>query len=120
MEGSSEFKWHVMDDQHLHIVAVVVAVEEDHAAEAGIEDAPVLDRVVDQEAETGIVGDHTAVVAAARVPIVRVLVENPVPAASLRIGRRIVVPNRGTEVIEPYASTTVNRCTRRECRIIVS
>ena len=26
----------------------------------------------------------------------------------------------GTEVIEPYTSTTVNRCTCRECRIIVS
>lgn len=109
-----------MDGQHHHIVAVAVAVVEDHAAEAGIEDVPALDHVVDQEAEIEIVGDHTAVVAAAHVPIVRVPVENLVPAASLRTDRRTVVPNRGTEVIEPYASTTVNRCTRRECRIIVS
>ena len=88
-----------MDDQLLHTVVVVVVGVEGHAAGAGTEDAPALDHVVDQGAVIGIVGDHTAVVAAARVPIVRVLVESPVPAASLRTDRRTVVPNRGTEVI---------------------
>lgn len=120
MVGNLGYKWRDMDGQLLHIVAAEADDEEDHGVEAEIGDARAPDRVVDRGAAIEIVGDHTAVVAAARVPIVRARVENPVLAASLQIDKKTVVPNQGTEVIEPYASTTVNRCTRRECRIIVS
>ncbi|CAK9802190.1 hypothetical protein ANTPLA_LOCUS3115 [Anthophora plagiata] len=109
-----------MDGQHPHTVVAAVVGVEGHAVGAEIEDAHALDRVVDQGAAIEIVGDHTVVVAAAHAPTVRARVENLALAASLRIGKKIVVLNRGTEVIEPCASTTMNRCTRHKCRIIVS
>lgn len=93
--------------------------EEDHVAGAEIEDAHVLDHVVDQEVVIEIVGVHTVAVVAVRVLTVKARVESLALVASLQIDKKIVVPNQGTEV-EPYTSTTMNRCTRRKCRIIVS
>lgn len=120
MVGNFEFKWRGMDDLLLHTEVVVAVGEEDHVVEAGIEDVHVLDRVVDQGAAIEIVGVRIAVVVVALVPIVRARAESPVLAANLQIGKKTVAPNQGTEVIEPYTSTTVNRCTCRKCRIIVS
>lgn len=119
MVGNLEFKWHDMDDQLHHIEVVVVVDEEDHVAGAEIEDAHVLDHVVDQEVVIEIVGVHTVAVVAVRVLTVKARVESLALVASLQIDKKIVVPNQGTEV-EPYTSTTMNRCTRRKCRIIVS
>ncbi|CAD1478519.1 unnamed protein product, partial [Heterotrigona itama] len=65
-----------------------------HVAEAGIEDAHVLDRVVDQGAAIETVGVRIAVVVVARVPIVRARAESPVLAASLQIGKKTVAPNQ--------------------------
>lgn len=67
----------------------------DHVAEAGIEDAHVLDRVVDQGVAIEIVGVRIAVVVVARVPIVRARAESPVLAANLQIGKKTVAPNQG-------------------------
>lgn len=108
MAGNLEFKWLDMDDQLHHTEVVVADDEEDHVAEAEIEDALVLDLAVDQGAEIEIAGVHIVEVAAAHVPTVRARVESPVLAASLQIGKKTVAPNQGTEVIEPYTSTTVN------------
>lgn len=67
----------------------------DHAAEAEIVDARVPDRAVDPEAVIEIVGDLIVVVAAVHGLIARALVESPVLVASLRTGRKTVVPNQG-------------------------
>lgn len=67
----------------------------DHAVEAGIEDARVLDPAVDQGAEIEIAGVHIVEAAAARVPTVRARVESLVLAASLQIGKKTVAPNQG-------------------------
>ncbi|XP_017762875.1 PREDICTED: uncharacterized protein LOC108552729 isoform X2 [Eufriesea mexicana] len=102
MVGNFGSKWHDMDDQHLHIEVVIADDEQDHVVGAEIEDAHAPDRVVDQGAAIEIVGVHIVAVAAAHVPTVRARVENPVLAANLQIDKKIVVPNQGTEVTEPY------------------
>jgi len=101
MAGSSEFKWHATAGRLLHIEAAAAVVAGDHAAEAGIEDAPAPGRAAGPGAETGIAGGPTAAAVAARVPIVRARAGSLALAASLRTGKKTVVPNQGTEVIEP-------------------
>lgn len=67
----------------------------DHEAEAEIEDVPGLGPAADHVAVTEIVDALIAVVAAALVPIARVLVANHILAASLKTDKRIAVPNQG-------------------------
>lgn len=67
----------------------------DHVAGAEIEDAHVLDHVVDQEVVIEIVGVHIVAVVVARVLTVKVHVESLVLVASLQIDKKIVVPNQG-------------------------
>ena len=103
MAGNSEFKWRDMDVQHLLIEAAEVVVVEDHAVEVGIVDVLDLDLAVDRVAVTEIAGAPTAAVAVALVLIVKARAENHARAASPRTGKRTVVPNLGTELVEKYA-----------------
>lgn len=101
--GNFVSKWHDTDVRRLRIVAAEVVVEEDHEAEvetAGVRDPdPVVDRVVAIE----IAGAPTAAAVVVHVRTVRVHVANHVRAASLRTGRKTVVLNPETELIEECA-----------------
>lgn len=69
----------------------------DHEAEAEIEGVLDLVPAVDRVAAIEIADALTAVAAAALVPIVRVPVANRTLAASLKIGKKIAVPNQGKD-----------------------
>lgn len=100
MAGNYGFKWRDMDVQHLLIEAAEVVVVEDHAVEAEIVDVLDLDLAADRAAVTEIAGALTAAVAVALAPIVKAPAENHARVASPRTGRRTVVPNQGTELVE--------------------
>lgn len=118
MAGSLEFRWHDMDAQLLHIVAVGVVVVEGPEAEAEIADVLVQGHAVDQGVAIEIADDLTVVVGVVLALTVKALVASPIPGANLRTGKKIVVPNQGTEVTEGYTNTAVNRCKCPKCRII--
>lgn len=107
-----------MEGQLRPIEVAAAADEEDRAAGAGTDDARVPDRAADQEAAIEIVGGHTAVVVVVHDLTVKAHAESPALAANLKTGKKTVVPSQGTEVIERCATTAVNRCTWRECRVI--
>lgn len=100
MAGNCGFKWRDMDVQHLLIEAAEVVVVEDHAVGAEIVGVPDPDPAADRAAVTGIADALTAAVAAVLALIAKALVESHARAASPRTGKRTVVPNQGTELVE--------------------
>jgi hypothetical protein len=103
MVGNSEFKWHGTDVQHLRIVAAEVVVVEDHEVEVEIADVRDLALAVDRVAAIEIAGAPTAAAVVALVRTARARAANHARAASLKTGRKTVVPNPGTELIEECA-----------------
>lgn len=101
--GNSEFKWRGMDVRRLRIVAVEVVVVEDHEVEVEIAGVRDLDPVVGRVVVTETAGALTAAAVVALVRIARAHVANHARVANLRTGKKIVVPNPGTELIEECA-----------------
>lgn len=100
MVGNSEFKWRVMDVRRLLIEAAEVAVVEDHVVEVGIVDVLDLDPAVDRVVAIEIAGAPIVAVAVVLVLIVKARAENHAHVASRRTGKRIAVPNLGTELVQ--------------------
>ncbi|KYN06640.1 Serine/arginine-rich splicing factor 2 [Cyphomyrmex costatus] len=75
----------------------------DHAAEVEIAGVRDLDPVVGRVAVTEIAGALTAAAVVALVRIARAHVVNHARVANLRTGKKTVVPNPGTELIEECA-----------------
>lgn len=121
MEGNCVFKWLDMDVRRRLIEAVEVVVAEDHVVEVEIVDVLDLDPAVDRVAAIEIAGAPIAAVAAALVLTAKVRAANHAHAASLRTGKRTVVPNLGTELevlVRAYKRITMSVRASNECRII--